>query len=82
VIDACEFWFPGIYLHDGGSIYLVTRVSYTGSFGPGDRFIGPRTALWGTESHVTPAVKFDSFNNLPSSVRADCIILHSVKSDH
>jgi len=31
----------GICLHDGGSIYLVPRISSTGIFGPGDRFIGP-----------------------------------------
>ena len=48
---------PGICLHDGGSIYLVPRprIRSTGSFGPGDRFIGPPDLLpkyWGEQKLV------------------------------
>ena len=37
------------------SVIVSPRIRSTGSFGPGDRFIDPRTALGGTDSHVTPA---------------------------
>jgi len=40
-----NFGPPCIGLHDGGSIYLVPRISSTGIFGPGDRFIGPHGPL-------------------------------------
>jgi len=48
---------PGICLHDGGSICIVPRILSTGIFGPGwiDLLI-PRTALGGTESHMTPTL--------------------------
>ena len=49
---------PRICLHDGGLICLVPRIRSTGIFGPGGiNLLVPRTALGGTESHVTPALK-------------------------
>ena len=43
-----NFGPPGICLHDEGSIYLVPRISSTGSFGPGGSIYWfPRTALGG-----------------------------------
>jgi len=54
VFYACEFWSPGICLHDGGSICLIPRILSTGSFDPGIDLLVPRIAL-GIESNVTPA---------------------------
>ena len=51
-----HFDSPRICLHDGGSICLVPPDPFYRYFRSGDRFIGsPKTALGGTESHVTPA---------------------------
>jgi len=50
-----NFGPPGICLHDEGSIYLVLRISSTGSFGPGIDLLVPPDRLRGTKSHVTPA---------------------------
>jgi len=53
-----NFGPPGICLHDGGSIYLVPIISSTvlPVFSVrGIDLLVPRTALGGTESHVTPA---------------------------
>jgi len=38
---------PRICLHDGDRCFLSPRIRSTGIFGPGDRFIGSRTALGG-----------------------------------
>src|SRR6218665_3180225 len=38
-----NFGSQGIFLHDGGSIYLVPRICSTGVFGPGVDLLFPRS---------------------------------------